>query len=251
MTMEHAEAIDTGAAERYALGEMNENERDQYEEHFFDCPECASEVKAVTVFLENADAVVREDDPPAEEEDLQRLAAWPVHRAVPAPAPRFAGWKARFWPMPLGAAAAAVLLLGVAVYQSLVVLPTLRLELNQAHSLQSAPAYFLSISRSEMPVVTASGHERMVVLILSRTSDRQFTFYRCELRDAGGRTVLSSVVPAPPARDELQVLLPVDSLLPGPYVLAVAGLESGSASAQAEPTHYNFRLQRGTGSERR
>src|SRR5262245_30505449 len=44
--MEHQEAIDTLASERYILGEMSEAERDSFEEHFFSCAECADDVLA-------------------------------------------------------------------------------------------------------------------------------------------------------------------------------------------------------------
>lgn len=44
--MEHQEAIDTLASERYILGEMSEAERDSFEEHFFSCVECADDVLA-------------------------------------------------------------------------------------------------------------------------------------------------------------------------------------------------------------
>jgi len=43
--MEHAEAIDTMAAERYLLGEMTPEDRDAFEEHYFGCGACASDVR--------------------------------------------------------------------------------------------------------------------------------------------------------------------------------------------------------------
>ena len=33
------------AAERYLLGELTDAERDQFEEHFFDCSACADDVR--------------------------------------------------------------------------------------------------------------------------------------------------------------------------------------------------------------
>ena len=43
--MEHAEATESMAAERYLLGEMTPEDRDAFEEHFFGCPECAAAVR--------------------------------------------------------------------------------------------------------------------------------------------------------------------------------------------------------------
>jgi hypothetical protein len=44
--MEHQDAVETLASERYLLGEMSDAERDAFEEHFFSCVECADDVKA-------------------------------------------------------------------------------------------------------------------------------------------------------------------------------------------------------------
>src|SRR5258708_7394502 len=42
---EHRAAVESMAAERYILGEMEPAERDAFEEHFFDCAECSSDVR--------------------------------------------------------------------------------------------------------------------------------------------------------------------------------------------------------------
>ncbi len=52
--MNHRFAIESEAAERYVLGEMNDFERDAYEEHFFGCATCAHEVKLADQFLRTA-----------------------------------------------------------------------------------------------------------------------------------------------------------------------------------------------------
>jgi hypothetical protein len=44
--MEHQQAIDTFASERYLLDEMSDEERDAFEEHFFSCPVCADDLLA-------------------------------------------------------------------------------------------------------------------------------------------------------------------------------------------------------------
>jgi hypothetical protein len=44
--MTHADAVRTLAAERYLLDDMPEIERFDFEDHYFDCAECAEEVRA-------------------------------------------------------------------------------------------------------------------------------------------------------------------------------------------------------------
>lgn len=47
--MEHRDAVDTLATERYLLDEMSEAERAEFEAHFFECGECADDVRAAAV----------------------------------------------------------------------------------------------------------------------------------------------------------------------------------------------------------
>lgn len=43
--MKHEEAIAMLAAEKYVLGELRAEEREQFEEHYFTCPDCARDVE--------------------------------------------------------------------------------------------------------------------------------------------------------------------------------------------------------------
>jgi anti-sigma factor RsiW len=52
--MTHAEAIQDMATEKCLLGELDNERREAFEEHFFECPECAMAVRAAAVFLEEA-----------------------------------------------------------------------------------------------------------------------------------------------------------------------------------------------------
>ncbi len=59
--MEHKIAIKMKAASRYVLGEMTEAERDDYEEHVFDCLACAEELKYAEKFKAAARQAFAED----------------------------------------------------------------------------------------------------------------------------------------------------------------------------------------------
>ena len=56
--MEHLQAIQLKAAERYVLGELPSDLREQYEEHFFDCAECAEALSVAAAFVENTRAAM-------------------------------------------------------------------------------------------------------------------------------------------------------------------------------------------------
>src|SRR5713226_5400559 len=59
--MDHETAVQLKATERYYLGELTGEDREGFEEHYFMCPECAEDVRALTVFAANAKAVFREE----------------------------------------------------------------------------------------------------------------------------------------------------------------------------------------------
>ena len=59
--MNHQEAVEQRAAERYLLGEFSPPERGEFEEHFFGCQECAGEVRAGAAFTANLRAVFEDE----------------------------------------------------------------------------------------------------------------------------------------------------------------------------------------------
>jgi len=52
--MEHTEAMRLQAAVKYVLGELPQAEHDSFEEHYFDCGECALDAQAAAAFADNA-----------------------------------------------------------------------------------------------------------------------------------------------------------------------------------------------------
>src|SRR5439155_19695064 len=54
-------AIRLQAAVKYVLGELSQAQRDEYEEHYFDCAECAVDIKALATFADTAREVMRQE----------------------------------------------------------------------------------------------------------------------------------------------------------------------------------------------
>jgi hypothetical protein len=104
--MEHDEALQSQACEKYLLGELAPAERDAYEEHYFSCPECAAQLRVAVEFL----GVSREI-----------FAASPAPRPSLAPARPSISWGG--WFKPAFAIPAFALLLAVIGYQNLVTIP--------------------------------------------------------------------------------------------------------------------------------
>ncbi len=64
--MDHSEAVRLRAAERYVLQQLTAVEAEAFEEHFFSCPECAEEVRWISMFEENARKAVKAREMSAE-----------------------------------------------------------------------------------------------------------------------------------------------------------------------------------------
>ena len=52
--MDHLQAVNTLAAERYLLDEMTDAERDEFEGHFFSCRDCAEDLRSGAVMVDGA-----------------------------------------------------------------------------------------------------------------------------------------------------------------------------------------------------
>src|SRR5437660_2218684 len=107
--MDHSDAIQLQAAVKYVLGELSQVQRDEYEEHYFDCAECAVDIKALATFADTAREVLRQ-------EKANQLAK----EALPARG----GWLR--WLQPVVAVPAFAALLLIIAYQNTVTIPQAR-----------------------------------------------------------------------------------------------------------------------------
>src|SRR3979411_2329431 len=108
--MDHEEAVRTNVTERYLLDELDPGVRDQFEEHLFDCQDCALDVRAAAMFVEQSKAILSE-----------RPEAGPG--MAPVPVSKAAVWWA--WLRPEFAVPVFALLLAVVGYQNFVTVPRL------------------------------------------------------------------------------------------------------------------------------
>lgn len=183
--MDHNEAVRLQAAEKYVLGEFPQNLRDEYEEHFFDCGECAVDVKAIAAFADTTREVLRRDE-----------AALPEMAAAPARGDRQAGSSLSFWhrwlqPALVPAFCALVLLAG---YQNLVSIPRSHGLVAQRAAEAAAPHVLPTFSLlganqrgGGRPVVRAASGEPFILKVdIPETDTSATASYVLRLEDASG-----------------------------------------------------------------
>lgn len=230
--MDHAEAVRSQAADKYLLGELSDNEAEEFERHYFSCPECTSDVETGTVFVENARAVFRE---------------WT--QTAPAPAPPQEPRRglrevlADFWRRPAIAvpAMAALALALLSAYQGLVLIPGLK-RAALSGPLQIATFQLVEAVRGDEKEISVQRGAAAFAVSFDPAWETPFPQYRCELRDGSG-SLMSEVPALPPAPGQpITILLPAERLLPGNYSLAVHGIRSGGGEPSRLAT-YSFRLR--------
>jgi hypothetical protein len=230
--VQHQEAIQLGAAEKYLLGELPTPQRDEFEEHFFDCRECAADLRMTADFLHIA------------RNELKRGNLGPA-------ASKTFGWSwLQFLARPAVLTPAFTLLLAVIAYQNGVVLP----RINGQIALLRQPGVVTTVSLiggnsrgSALPSVGGfAGHP--VLLSLDIPGTRQYPSYACVLIDASGAVVWQVPVSAAQAQDTVSINVPAGALRAGDYTLVVQGLEAptGPSSPKAvELARYRFALSPG------
>jgi hypothetical protein len=239
--MEHTQAIQLKAAERYVLGELPSDLREQYEEHFFSCVACAEEVNLAAAFVENSRAAMGSEP-----------VMPPVRLPVPvAERPASRRWFGAFLRPSFAVPVFAALLMLVA-YQTLFVIPRSRSAATQSVGALRfvAPQALASFSlitadsRGGEPLIVTVAPAQPFSLDFDIPPDGHYSSYICELQNAAGKTEFSLNISTEQAKNAVQLLIPSASLGIGKHVLVVRGLgtQDGAASSGTEVARYPFTL---------
>ena len=215
--MDHTEAIRLQAVEKYILGELSPFHRAQFEEHYFDCADCALNLRAGVAFA----AASR-----------QYFAESGVRQAiVEAPRSSWFGWWKPFVVIPTFAA-----LIFVIGYQNLVSIPNLKQVGNSAavdaqpwFSLVDATVHGSSGTRIE----TLPGQGFYLFFDITAAPRQTDSIFLLQVQDSAGKTLLKSSVSA--ARAQKSVVLPVPSgLREGEYKLIITDQSAGTSTPAGE-----------------
>ncbi|MGH9657446.1 MAG: zf-HC2 domain-containing protein [Bryobacteraceae bacterium] len=209
--MDHETSVRTHATERYLLNELSDSEREEFEEHYFTCPECAGDVRTASEFAANARAVFSE-------EKTARPAV-----VEPMALPGFFGSR---WAAPVSVGL-NLALLAFAGYHVFGVLPQMRREIARA----KAPEYVQEVVL--VGVARGPGQEKEISpatrLALSFSLTRDFDELAYEIKDAAGGVRVSDVAAVPVRDTAAQSLLvvPMSGLVSGEYAAVLYGVKDG------------------------
>ena len=219
--MDHPEAVRSNAAERYVIGDLPFVEVEEFERHFFECPQCSEELRTLSVLVTNARAVFSEPVM-VSPHVIQPAAAPPVVVAQPvvsqpnvvekARAPKVRWWRE---PWVFGPAFAAL-----AVIAFVSADPTLRAPGSKIQQVSAFPVF--SAARGTETLVTPSGNSSAFMLYMDKNWEGSSESFRAQIRDEASnadRADLTITDPGPGRFVEVEI--PTQALTPGRYVLSV------------------------------
>jgi hypothetical protein len=214
--MNHEEAIRIMGAEQYLLNELSPELREQFEEHFFQCAECANDVRAGSLFIEQSKAI---------------FASEPQTRE-PRTAASISRERGRFaWLRPAFAVPALAVLLAVIAYQNW---PGMRTP-------QVLQALFVSIGSrgGNIPSIHARPQEGFLLRI-TLPPDRNSSAYSADIYAPDGNLQWSLSLPAAGENDSYFIHIPAGHYQEGIYTVAIRGRGIQGSSEMGRST---FELQ--------
>jgi len=209
--MSHGEALSRNAIQLYVQHNLPPDQELRFEEHYFECPECAEAVATQQDRLSAAAAVVASPQQP-----------W---------------WRRLSSPFLVPATAA---LLALATFQNVVTLPSLKtqlaqLTLPQANTVIVAHQVLLGSPLGET-IKTPS-----VTIEMKLPEDASSPYYRIEFVNETKRS-MSQVVPAPDGQ-RLSLYIPSQTLGHGSFNVTVYGLATQESNPGPPIGQYHFNIQ--------
>lgn len=222
-TMDHNQSATLMAVEKYLLDELTPEVRDEFEQHFFDCQECATDLRATSAFLAAA---------------RQEFKANPVPK--PGRAAKGKSLLAPFWPTALVWSALAASLIVIA-YQNLAVFPHFKTEVAELKAPEILPVVSLVGGNSrggQTPEASVAPAHPFLLSLDIPTQDR-FSSYTCLLYSPSGALAWRVEVSPQAAKDTVSIRVPSAERQSGEYTLAIQGNLAGSS---VDLAHYRFAL---------
>ena len=225
--MDHEVVVRQKLTEQYLLNELSSQARDEFEEHYFDCPKCALDVQAGALFVEQSKIVLGEEP----------VAAGLRVRGGAAPKP---GWFA--WLRPAFAVPVMALLLGVIGYQNLVTLPQARQLMGQPQVFQSWALLNIGTYGEAQPITAAPGQG--FLLFVRIPPDGAFASYKADLYNPAGKLEWSLTFPAAASQDQWPVQVPAANRESGTYQLAVRGVTAAGESKEIGGASFELKIEK-------
>jgi hypothetical protein len=224
--MDHEMVAQQHMTEKYLLNELDPQAREEFEDHFFDCAECALDVRSASLFIENSKVILAE-----------RLAEAPATATAPEPAKP--GWLA--WLRPSFALPALAVLLAVVGYQNLVTYPRLQQAVSNPQILPWGSLNIGTYGSAGQEITIVPGKGFLVFVRIP--PEGGFTRYTADLYNPAGKLEWSLTIPAATSQDQWPIAVPPAQRQPGTYTVAVRGAAADGTSKELGRASFELKIQ--------
>ena len=231
--MDHTVVVRDKMTEKYLLNELDPGVRDEFEEHYFDCPDCALDVHAGFQFVEESKVVLADNPQPLPVREVKHSSA--------VGGGRFGGgWFA--WLRPAFAAPALALLLILVGYQNLVTYPRLQSELRQPQVLPAVSVNAGTWGGGGTPASIPEGKGLLLFVRIPVTPEVVYVRYSADLFSPSGKLEGSFSMTPASGQDQWSVTVPRIDRQPGTYTIAVHGITAGGETKDLGSTSFQVQI---------
>jgi hypothetical protein len=226
--MNHKVVTAHNMTERYLLNELDPVAREEFEEHYFNCEECAADVQAAALLVEKIKNGAIPDP------ELRPVAVSP-----PVPGPRtWVGLRTAFV-LPVMA-----MLLAVVGYQNLVTYPQMAHQLNSPRILPYAQVN-LDTYATQGPTITPQPGQAFLLLVRIPPGG-SYSKYTADLYNPAGKLEWSFTfaIPASSEQEQWPLQVPGANRESGRYKLVVRGISASGESKDAGSTSFELQIQK-------
>jgi hypothetical protein len=227
--MDHEAVVRQKTTERYLLNELDPQARDEFEQHFFDCQDCARDVHSGALFIEQSKILLAERAEPVAAQLREQK-----------PSGDKSGWLS--WFRPAIIVSVMAMLLAVVAYQNLVTVPQMQAALRSPQVLPWASVN-VGTYGAEGPVIRANAGEGFL-LFVRIPPEGIYSRYTAELYNPAGKPQWSVTIPASSTQDQWPLQVPVGNREPGAYSLAVRGVTSTGESKEIGRASFELQIQK-------
>ena len=212
--MDHREALRLQAVEKYILGELTPELREQFEEHYFDCSECSTDLKSLGTFVTASRLVLKDEE---RSFGAGRRSAW-------ADLPSWFNWL-----QPVISVPAIMALAVVVVFQLTMAIRSARKQeaVQTVADVYESSYHLQGATRGAETAKLAVRTEENFALDFDFVPDRIFPSYKGSLIDSSGQAVLRFGLKGGQSNKEVHLVIPGGKVQAGSYDLVVVG-ESGT-----------------------
>jgi hypothetical protein len=227
--MNHQEAENTKATERYLLREMTNEERMAFEDHYLDCAQCLEAVTFGADFLDSGHEM-------AEEKGVQQSVAVPWFGRM------LSALRPMLKPAPAIALTAAVALAAFSAYQQKRITNQQNLIADLKAPSQEFRYVVSGAQRRGSNAIVLSRNERLSLLI-NFVPKHEFTSYRAEITGPGLPTAYSVPVAVTEQDYSVMVSLPAAVLTGGEYQVNFLGRVEGGEETKLVSNSFEVKLK--------